>query len=329
VIKYKNAYGERELDIKEAKIYHKMDGTLINIYWDKFNNCWQCATRGMAFAEGGNEFCDSFATLVKSAKEYNDIISVLDAFSKSVHHFKSLTFIFELTSPFNRIVTPYDETHLTLLAVKNYMGFEYPRGILEEYAKHMKCKLPSYYTVNSGEELLNMVNEFPSMQEGVVLVWENDSYIGYTRIKCKNLKYVAIHNMRGNGLISVNRILTLVMQNETSEYLSYFQCDKPYFDFVEEEYNKFVNEVKLVYSRCKDIENQKDFAISIMSDVSNKSFTAYLFNLRKGVSLESQLETMSKAEHSVKKLSEVLDLKNKFMKKFNIKEVTFGDKDEE
>jgi hypothetical protein len=174
-----------------------------------------------------------------------------------------------------------------------------------------------------------MVNEFPSMQEGVVLVWEYVADIGYIRIKCKNLKYIAIHNMRGNGLISVHRILTLVMQNETSEYLSYFECDKPYFDFVEEEYNKFVNEVKLVYSRCKDIENQKDFAISIMSDVSNKSFTAYLFNLRKGVSLESQLETMSKAEHSVKKLSEVLDLKNKFMKKFNIKEVTFGDKDEE
>jgi hypothetical protein len=304
-------------DIKDAKVYHKMDGTLINLYWDYLKDKWQVATRGMAFAEGGNEFFDSFEDLVKKSNQYDTIIFNLNEWAKEDPYIKGYTYLFELTSPFNRIVTPYDQTELTLLAIKTKWGNEYARKGLEYYSVRLGVKLPPYYEINDWNELTNLVNSFPSMQEGVVLVWEDTNREeGHYRLKCKNVQYVAIHNLRSNGLISPYRILTLIMGNEEEEYLSYFEEDRKYFDFVKNEWNKFLKGVEDIYNQFKDIESQKDFALAVMANIPEKFYSGFLFDMRKGKSLK---ESLDKFNGDGKKLSKAMNLKEKFMKEFNLK----------
>ena len=305
-------------DIKDAKIYHKMDGSLINLYWDYFKNKWQVATRGMAFAEGGNEFVDSFEELAKSAKQYNDIISNLNEWAEQDKFVKSRTYIFELTSRFNRIVTPYTETELTLLSIKDSQGgIEFPRHALEEASGRLGVKLPTYYHVSDWNELTKLVNSFPAMQEGVVLVWEDLMRSqGHYRLKCKNVNYVAIHNMRSNGLISPYRILTLVMNNEHEEFLSYFPEDQKYFDFVSTEYEKMTSSIERIYLAVKGIEDQKEFALAVMENITEKFYSGFVFEMRKGRSLEDCLDTF---KGGAKQLAKKMNLKEKFIKEFNLK----------
>ena len=305
-------------DIKDAKIYHKMDGTLINIYWDYFNNKWQVSTRGMAFAEGGNEFFDAFEDLAKNAKQYKDIVSYLEEITVYFPGCIEYTYIFELTSPYNRIVTPYTETELCLLSGKhNNLGTEFTRKELEQFSKNCKVPLPKYYEINDWNDLTNLVNEFPSMQEGVVLVWEDSMRpYGHYRLKCKNVQYVAIHNLRSNGMISPYRILTLVMANEHEEYLQYFEEDRKYFDFVESEYDKFLINIETLYNKLKDIELQKDFALAVMEEIPEKFYSGFLFDMRKRKTLK---ECLDKFEGNGKKLAKMMRLKEKFMKEFNLK----------
>lgn len=315
----KDSNGEfHSLDIKDAKVYHKMDGTLINLYWDYKRNTWQVATRGMAFAEGGNEFFDSFEGLVHSIDKYHSIIFKLNEMYLFDPFVKAYTYMFELTSPFNRIVTPYEKSDLTLLAMKrNKWGFEILRRELEYYSKELNVKLPDYYEVNDWNKLSNLVNSFPSMQEGVVLVWEDEKREqGFYRLKCKNVQYVAIHNLRSNGLISPYRILTLILNNEEEEYLSYFEEDRKYFEFVREEFYNFIIKVESLYNKFKDIETQKDFALAVMANIPEKFYSGFLFDMRKGKNLK---ECLDKFNGDGKKLSKMMNLKSKFMKKFNLK----------
>jgi hypothetical protein len=304
-------------DIKDAKIYHKMDGTLINLYWDYLKNRWQVATRGMAFAEGGNEFFDSFEDLVKKSYQYDTIIFNLNEWAKENPYVKWNTFMFELTSPYNRIVTPYQEIELTLLSVKDKRGHEDDREDLEYFSERLGVKLPPYYEIHDWNKLTDLVNSFPSMQEGVVLVWEDRGREeGHYRLKCKNVQYVAIHNLRSNGLISPYRILTLIMNNDEEEYLSYFESDTQYFDFVRNEFQTFLKSVEEIYNQFKDIESQKDFALAVMANIPEKFYSGFLFDMRKGNSLKKCLD---KFNGDGKKLSKMMKLKEKFMKEFNLK----------
>lgn len=308
------------LKIKDAKIYHKMDGTLINIYWDYFNNKWQIATRGMAFAEEGWNFIKSFEALAQSAKEYDDIILQLNDWT-DMPFAKEFTYMFELTSPWNRVITPYDETHLTLLSVRdNIGGEEQDRKHLELIASKLKVKLPVYYEIDNWMQVSDFVNNFPTLQEGVVLVWESKRQEGHYRLKCKNLNYLAVHNLRPNGLVMPHRILTLIYNNGHEEYLSYFKEDKKYFDFVLEEYEKFLEEIKFWYDSIKDIENQKEFALTMQEKVLNKKLYGFLFSLRNGKTLSECIDAyVQKYNGDCKKMAELMSLTDKFVQNFDIK----------
>jgi hypothetical protein len=151
------------------------------------------------------------------------------------------------------------------------------------------------------------------MEEGVVLIWEQEDG-SHIRVKCKNPAFVAISNMRGNGSISPKRILTLVMKNEQHEYLRYFECDKHYFDFVEEEYSKFKDRIASIYSQNSHLESQKEFALAIMANTIYNIEQGVMFTMRKkNVLVDNVLN-----ELGPEKIAKGMNLKAAFLKKFNV-----------
>jgi hypothetical protein len=302
----KNAVLE-DFDLYKALIQSKVDGSLISLGWD--GNQWFSATRSTAFGEGMSNFGRSFKELFESAKEYPSIMR----FCKDHEHAKQKTWIFELTSPESRVVTPFSETHVTLIGARNkFEGDELSSEWLDIYANEMGVKRPEQYKVSSYEELIALVNNKPWMDEGVVLVFEQPSG-SHKRIKVKNPKFVAIAHMRENGNLSPKSILRIVMANEQAEYLQYFECDRKFFEFVEQEFNKINEDLEVVWNACKDIKDQKEFALTMMAKVAMSFESGILFTARKsGIMPCAILKTMEP-----KKLSEQMGLKEKFKKNFN------------
>ena len=97
-----------------------------------------------------------------------------------------MTLTFELTGPENRVVTPYDKSNITLLGARwnEEPMLEMSPDDLDDLALELGVNRPSIFKVDSVEELMELVNGFPSMGEGVVLV---ANLMGlFWRVKVKN-----------------------------------------------------------------------------------------------------------------------------------------------
>lgn len=258
----------------KTEVFEKVDGSLIKVYY--YNNKWNIATRGTAFAESDNYTGESFESLVIAAFGCD---SVEDFQQKMKSVPKGYTHIFEYVSPKNKIVTPYTEDKMVLLSIRcNKTGIElgdYDSIAYSAYRLLDSCGLnvraAKAYYFDSKEELLNTVQNLPGLQEGFVL------YKDGKRVKIKSDTYVRVHRLRGDGVLTPKRIAELVVVNEVDEYLSYFSEDEHLIQQYVESYNTMLEEANDVFLKNNLIKNQKDFAMS----VKNKCYSGILFSARK------------------------------------------------
>lgn len=278
-------YGECEeennFDFGNSIFFEKVDGSLINVYYHPITG-WEVATRGTAFAEGNTPLGKTYKELVHEAInniEWKD-------FFENLH--EDYTFIFELTSPENRIVTRYDKTELTLLAIRNNFDGKYvDYEDIEFYLNYKKVNLcfpkeaniklvKSYNLKKDAQEIINFVESRNELDEGIVCY----NIITQKRVKIKNSSYVAIHHLRGNG-ITIKSIVTLLLKGEVDEYLNYFPEDKELLAPYIYTYNKLKADVIETYELYRFIEDQKEFALK----VKDLEYAWMLFQMRKGLHL--------------------------------------------
>lgn len=248
-------YGEdqrtKEFDISKATVDEKIDGSLCPVYYD--GDKWQVATRQMAFAEGetatGRTFREIFIDALGG--DPNDVFKDIS---------KDLCIIFELVSPESRVVKPYEESCVYLLDIcGKETGAFYGREISYFWTipEGAKWKYPQSYQFETWDDCLLACKKLPAMDEGYV------ARIGDWRIKIKNPAYLAIANMRMNGLINEKRIILLVLMNDHEEYLNYFPEDQKEFDPYLEAYETMILDIDKHWVAYKDIEDQKEFAMAI------------------------------------------------------------------
>jgi len=295
-------------DISKARIDEKLDGSIMSVYWD--GDKWCVSTRKMGYAEGTNIFGKSFRQLFDEAAVKTELWKFLDSASQ----FKQFTWVFELTSQENRIVTRYSETSITLIGARhNLFGGELNGKELDDAAKEIKVARPKSFKFTNLEDTIKATRELDTLDEGFVLVWENDRGESSYRLKCKNERYVAIAHMRENGQISPKNILAMIMANETSEYIGYFPEDEPYISFVEPIYKDSYNRIIEINNKHMTIKDQKEFALTIMPLCKYGFEKGTLFAMRKGGDFDTLL-----LELGAKKIAKELKLKERFAKEFNV-----------
>jgi hypothetical protein len=273
-------YGEdpnsKDFNIKKATAWEKVDGSICNVYHD--GNKWQVATRKMAFAEG---------LVPAQDKTYRDVfIEALgndpDEVFKPIH--KDLVIIFELVSPQTRIVKPYKKTEVYLLDVRDkhmgkYVGLEI--SYFWDIPEGTKWKYPKKYHFNNFEDIMQSVKDLPVMEEGYVLSISKNSKVecgsNIWRIKVKNPAYLAIANLRMNGVLSEKRVALLVCMQDHEEYLYYFPEDRERFEPFIKAYEEMLGDIEAKWEMNKDIEDQKEFALAIKDCPAS----SILFSLRK------------------------------------------------
>ena len=272
-------YGEghaAKLDLSTARVLEKVDGTCISLYF--FDGSWRVQTLGMLDAEGevNNKFPpETFAELFK--KTLGD--------DKFEYLWPKYTYTFELATPYNRVVTRYEKDRIVLLSIRHLkslteVGYGSPQFLA--YYEEIKMavpivELPKTYSVavNSLEEVAKMSMTLPQMDEGYVVVDAN-----FNRVKVKNPSYLALLHLKESSSSSITALVQLVLTNEGSEFLSYFPEFTDQYNRISTAIKEIKDKVQDIWEKAKHIENQKEFALTILAP--KVPFVNTLFEIRKG-----------------------------------------------
>ena len=287
---------QKGLDWNKASIFSKVDGSLIKLY--NWKNKWYFSTRGTAFAESdcmgfGVTFKDLClkATEVDTDEEFQSLCNEVDLDP-------SITYLLELTSRENRVVTQYEGTSLHFLSARNNITGKYV-SIPSKIKEGMNWKTVKSFSFSSSEEAVKAAEELPNLQEGYVVYQD-----GKPICKVKSPAYVAVHHLRGNGTPNVNRVMELVCIGEQEEYLTYFPEDRKYFTPYINTNSKLLTDMDEFFEGIKDIPAQKDFALAI----KHLSYSWVLFMARKENSLPSEVFIKSSLSKRVNTLSKYLEM---------------------
>lgn len=254
----------------------KIDGSLLILYY--YAGKWNVATKGSPTANGtvGDNrftFADLFWRIfweMEFHKEYTGFeYTYLDVAN---------TYLFELTSQYNRIVTTQlnNDGKLTLIGVRDTQtGIESPVELYREWFDVVRS-----FPMTTIEEILLAAKELdPSQQEGFVLVDKN-----FNRIKVKSEKYVLIHHLK--NCMNDIRIIELIRTGEDSELFAYFPDIKIRFDeikiyldrtenLMDDQWNSVIVEEKWLD------KTQKEFALFVQKTF-NTQIHSYFYMRRSG-----------------------------------------------
>lgn len=206
------------------KVYEKVDGTCIIMYWDPLHDKWHTGTRSVPEADlpiqvghlaiGDTTFSGLFWTALEGMydKGTQDGSYSFEGWIRNTFD-KSLTYVFELVSPYNQIVVTYPEPLVYLLAVRRTVtGEEIPiEDIVLEHVKR-----PQVWSINDVTALATFVDQAePSKLEGaVVCVQVGDSF---KREKVKNKTYVLAHKAKDTVMSSERNALECVILEKVDD----------------------------------------------------------------------------------------------------------------
>lgn len=210
------------IDWSSAKTYEKVDGSLVKLWYDRDE--WHISTNGTI---------DAYKAEVQAGftkQSYGELIKkVLDRDYKDFQFDKNKVYLFEFTSPENRVIIRYTEDRLWLLSIRDKNTWDE-----EEITFDWKWR-PKEYNLNNISDCIKNAEELGSSGEGYVVV---DRY--WNRIKVKSPAYVSLSHLVGAGF-SAKRILEIIFEGEVDEVLSYFPEYKVHFDEAQRAYENYIN----------------------------------------------------------------------------------------
>lgn len=246
-----------DIDWRTASIQEKVDGSLIKFWYDKD---WHVSTNGTI---------DAFKAKLNDAKYPNfwqlASAAVHQVFEDEYNFFDILdpkcTYMFELVSPYNRVVVPYKEIKLYFLGMRDMEdGKEYDP---KESDVSFYFNVPERYPLHSLDDVQKAANELPWDQEGYVVCDAN-----FNRVKIKSPQYVMAHYARNNGVVNTERLVQIILDGEQEEFLTYASDYADELQEVEEAMHKIasdsVDKMKILFGASYEFNNRGDYARDVM-----------------------------------------------------------------
>lgn len=297
-----------KIDWDSAHVLEKVDGSLMQLYWDWVKKEWCVATSGMAEAEGevNNKMGTTFAQLFWQTVEK---VSGMTKYQFVDELVAGNAYAFELTTPYNIVVTPHATSSVTLLAIRNLSDLSEAEYYVLEAAMNLigvQAVKRFDLNVNNVGALKRTFDGMSFFEEGYVVV---DKY--FNRIKIKNPAYVAVHHLKSKT--SEYNILDIVKSNEIEEFSATFPERKEEMFQLHIKYNNLLTRldrtwVELQGRLPKNItpQEKKKYAMAVF-EVCKKNdvepFNSIMFNMQNG-KISSIKEYMR--EYDNKKLYSIL-----------------------
>jgi hypothetical protein len=232
-----------QIDWRTATIQEKLDGSLMILYYYREN--WHVATSGRPDASGevngygltfGELFWDTWRAL-----EYG----LPNPFQRR------FTFMFELTTPLNKVVVKHNRSAIRLIGVRDSQSGQ-EHKIMDQLLWE---KVKEFAPVKSLDLLQKTFEGLdPTQQEGYVVL---DA--AFRRIKVKHPGYVILHRMRDN--LSPRGILNLVLNSEWQQLTKAFPEWEITFEKVQARLDSLAMLIDQEWEQIKGVEVRKEFAL--------------------------------------------------------------------
>lgn len=213
-------YGEPycpRIDFGSAFVTEKCDGSLMKIVRNQ-DGGFLISTNGTinAFDAGisGVLGCPfkSFGEVFKHVLDER-VAMYGDRLLKNIE--EGYTYMFEMVSPWTRVVVPYKTENLYLIGVRNNETFAEER--FDEHPLAEFFDTPKAFRFRTFEECVASAKSLP---------WDDEGYVvmdgRFNRVKVKSPAWLAVHHLSNNHVLSRSRAFDLVRRNETAEVLCYF-----------------------------------------------------------------------------------------------------------
>lgn len=274
------------IDLSTAKAYKKLDGSLMILYY--YDGEWHVASSGTPDASGPLSSDGPYAT-------FADLFWATfeeEGYSLPGGLWEEYTFIFEMTTPYNRVVVPHAEKKLTLLGVRHRDGTEL--SLESPELKEVGYRIVPSVPLSSIEDLAAQANKLDPLEEEGYIVCD----ASFRRVKIKGAPYVALHHMRDS--FTAPRALDIVRMGEEVEVGLYFPEFAEQLDSLREQFESLRSTLEGAYERIRGIESQKEFAFEALKT----PLPDCLFSVRKGTaaSVEEYLRSCNN-----KRLAEALE----------------------
>ncbi|MEL6900420.1 MAG: RNA ligase [Cyanobacteria bacterium J06606_4] len=257
-------YGEpyaAALDWESARVQDKLDGSLMTLYF--YGRHWQVQSSGTPDASGEvTGYAFSFAELFWRTWEQV-------GYRLPIGH-EDYCFMFELETPYNRVVVQHSGHAVTLHGVRNVRTCE--EASPDVWADRLGWHSVKSYPLGTVDALIDQAEQLdPFEQEGFVVC---DRF--FNRVKLKSSEYVKLSHLKEGS--SDRRLLSIVINNESAEFLAYFQELETRFREIEARYDRLVKKLESEYEKYSAIAHQKEFAMA----VKKLPYSGVLFALRAG-----------------------------------------------
>ncbi len=282
-----------DIDWSSARAYEKLDGSLMILY--HYDGQWHVSSSGTPCAT---------STVHGFATTFGELFWELWASLKyEIPDDPNYCFMFEMMTPYNRIVCQYDRPRIVLHGVRNLQNFKEEEPA--PFADKFSWECVNFYTWGDLDAVKDQAAQLDPMKgEGFII---RDA--AFNRVKVKSEAYVALHHMHDN--VSEKALLEIIRMGEKSELLSYFPEYRSIYEILETAYNTFCEMVWDTYQEIAHLEIQKDFAL----EATKHSYAWLLFNLRakKFANVKEnlavvQIDKLQEALRKVKLLEEKLVL---------------------
>ena len=261
-------YGEElavDIDWSSAYVTQKLDGSLVKVV--NLDGHFLISTNGMIDAfkcslpENYGRPFDNFGQLfIEGLKWYGIHMEDFDRLFKP-----GITYMFELTSPWNQVVVNWAETKAWFIGQRDNKTFKETFFGDSELAHDFDT--PKVYPITNIDECVSAAKELPDSEEGYVVVDKD-----FNRIKVKSPRYVQLHYMAGNQIWSPARVMDIIRDNEVSEYVAYFPKFKVAFDAIKAKYDAYVKELE-------DVKEAIDNLLEVEWNITKKDFAKWVFTI--------------------------------------------------
>jgi hypothetical protein len=241
-------------------LWEKRDGTLCTLY--HYDEEWCVSTRGRADAGGSvngsstKTFRDLFFETLKS---YGGIPNGL---------LTDYCYVFELTGPENRVITPYSKNELRLLTVRNIGSqdslnycIERPLFEIKDISDLFGISMPIAYEFKNADHINNMLRTINGLEEGFVLCDYRVVFGNFPRVKIKSPRYLAAASLVGNGF-DEGKALDVVLHGDVQEFILYFPEYEGVIDNVTGQLTELTSEIEDEFQGIRPLaaRSRKEFA---------------------------------------------------------------------
>lgn len=230
---YHESYAD-DIDWNTARVQEKVDGSIMKIWFNRLSNSWVISSNGCIFASKApiSAAYENFEQLFNSAVTKVNY-DVLD---------KNNTYIFELVSPFTRVVLEYPNTDIYHIGTRNNIT-------QEEIIVDIGIKKPKEYDIHTLEDALRVVEEIcteADRHEGFVVVDAN-----WRRVKIKNMFYINSHYSRGAASVTnFRKILDILDKENIEELICYAPNIAQIFKYYDWQYYECIAQIRNYLGIC-------------------------------------------------------------------------------